>query len=120
MVKFICLFFLFKVVAVRYQVLNNEREPFNFEMIYSQYLKFCKKFSTALITERSVVLKAFQRIQELEIVVPIKKTNGNSHGKVPLEYQLYSFNLTDEQVSEGVKLNNELTTDLRQWATHTI
>ena len=85
-------------------------------MIYSQYLKFCKKNSTALITERSVVFKGFQRLQELEIIVPVKKSIGHGHGKFLMEYQLFNFNLTEEQATEGVKFNTELTTDIRQWS----
>lgn len=101
---------------MKHQTISYEREPFNFEMIYTQFLKFCKRNATNMITERSVVLKAFQRLQELEIIVPLKKSIGNSMGKVPLEYQLYNSNLTEEQVNEGVKLNKQLTTELQQWA----
>lgn len=104
------------VIAIKHQTINYEREPFNFEMIYTQFLKFLKRNATSMITERSVVLKAFQRLQELEIIVPLKKTIGNTMGKVPLEYQLYNFNLTEDQVKEGVELNKQLTTELKQWA----
>ncbi|KAK6640374.1 hypothetical protein RUM44_012067 [Polyplax serrata] len=104
------------VVAIKHHIVNYERESFNFEMIYAQYLKFCDKHSTTQVSERSVVLKGFQRLQELEIILPVKKTIENSLGKVPLEYRMYNFNLTEEQVSDGVKQNVDITTDLRQWA----
>lgn len=105
-----------QVIAIKHQTMNYEREPFNFEMIYTQFLKFLKRNATNMITERSVVLKTFQRLQELEIIVPLKKTLGNTIGKVPLEYQLYNFNLTEDQVKEGVESNKQLTTELKQWA----
>lgn len=43
-------------------------EPFNFEMIHNRYLKFAKqsKFSVKL-SERPVILKAFERIQVTEM-----------------------------------------------------
>lgn len=104
------------MVAIKHHIVNYERESFNFEMIYAQYLKFCDKHSTTQVSERSVVLKGFQRLQELEIILPVKKTIENSLGKVPLEYRMYNFNLTEEQVSDGVKQNVDITTDLRQWA----
>lgn len=85
-------------------------------MILTQYLKFVKSNASTLVSERAVVLKAFQRLQELELIVPVKKGVGNATGKVPLEYQLYSFSLTEEQVSDGVKLNKTLSADLAQWA----
>jgi len=39
-----------------------DQEPFNFEMIYDRYCKFALRNSTLLVTERQVIIKAFERI----------------------------------------------------------
>jgi len=39
-----------------------DKEPFNFEMIYTRYYKFASCNSSLLVTKRQVVIKAFERI----------------------------------------------------------
>lgn len=39
-----------------------DKEPFNFEMIYTRYCKFALCNSSLLVTKRQVVIKAFERI----------------------------------------------------------
>lgn len=84
-------------------------------MIYAHFLHFCKKNSHTLPTDRPVILKGYEKLSNLELIIPAKKSR-NILGKVFMEYQLFNLNLTDEQVNEGLKLNMELTKDLKDWA----
>lgn len=40
-----------------------DEEPFNFEMILNRYLKFVKQSNSVKLSERPVILKAYERIQ---------------------------------------------------------
>lgn len=40
-----------------------DEEPFNFEMILNRYFKFVKQSNSVKLSERPVILKAYERIQ---------------------------------------------------------
>lgn len=57
------LLLLLQVIAMSHQNEIFDGEPFNFEMIIGRYLKFANQNSAIQITQRPVVLKAFERIK---------------------------------------------------------
>ncbi|KAL1123639.1 hypothetical protein AAG570_002715, partial [Ranatra chinensis] len=99
------------VVAMKHQSEIYDCEPFNFEMITARYLKFATgHFSAVQITQRPVLLMAFERIKELEIILSV----GGSHSKK--EYQLYGLAVTGEQIDRAIASYPGLPTEVAQWA----
>lgn len=45
----------------QYEIFDGD--PFNFEMIVGRYLKFASQNSAIQVTQRPVILKAFERIK---------------------------------------------------------
>uniref|UniRef100_A0A1B6E7S1 Origin recognition complex subunit 4 n=1 Tax=Clastoptera arizonana TaxID=38151 RepID=A0A1B6E7S1_9HEMI len=102
------------VIAMSHQSEIYDDDPFNFEMIINRYLKFANQNSAVQIVHKPVIMKAFERIKDLEIIVPINRQTGG--GRVQKEYQLYNFLLTKEQIREAVQNFVGLPTDVSQWA----
>ncbi|XP_076032849.1 origin recognition complex subunit 4 [Oratosquilla oratoria] len=98
------------VVAMKHLVQIYEGEPFNFEMVLHEYLKFSQRKSSMQSFDRPVVLKAFDQLQCLEIVRPVDSA------KVQREYQLVKLLLTPSQIMEALSDLPGLPTDLQQWA----
>uniref|UniRef100_A0A1B6LXP6 Origin recognition complex subunit 4 n=1 Tax=Graphocephala atropunctata TaxID=36148 RepID=A0A1B6LXP6_9HEMI len=101
------------VIAMTHQMELYDDEPFNFEMILNRYLKFVKQSNSVKLSERPVVLKAFERLQALELIIPLSGMAGRSGLK---EYQMYNFLLTKSQVDSAVQSYVGLQTDIIQWA----
>ncbi|CAB3365642.1 Hypothetical predicted protein [Cloeon dipterum] len=103
----ICLVIAMKQLGEVYQ-----GDPVNFEMVYSRYLKFAKNHSSFEDCNRNTVIKAFEHLQALEIILPV-----TGHGaKTQSQYQLYHFQLSAQQVKSAVKRFEELPTEVQQWA----
>ncbi|KAG8251437.1 origin recognition complex subunit 4 [Homalodisca vitripennis] len=101
------------VIAMTHQMELYDDEPFNFEMILNRYLKFAKQSNSVKLSERPVVLKAFERLQALELIIPLSGMAGRSGLK---EYQMYNFLLTKSQVTSALQSYVGLQTDIVQWA----
>ena len=53
----------FQVVAMKHLTEVYEGEPFNFEMVYREYTKFCHRRSSMQSYERPVIFKAFDQLK---------------------------------------------------------
>ncbi|XP_063217744.1 origin recognition complex subunit 4 isoform X3 [Bacillus rossius redtenbacheri] len=88
-------------------------EPLNFEMVLHRYMKFVSQNPSAEMAQRPVLLKAFEHLQKLEVVVPL--VSGGR--EVLKEFQLHRFLATPDQVKRAVKMMDaRLPTDVQQWA----
>ena len=58
------------LIAVKHLVQIYEGEPFNFEMVYHEFVKFKRRKMPSLTDERSVVSKAWETLVSLELVQP--------------------------------------------------
>ncbi|KAF0312121.1 Origin recognition complex subunit 4 [Amphibalanus amphitrite] len=99
------------VVAMRHltQVYD---EPFNFEMVLREYGKFAGRKSTFQSFTRPVVMKAYENLQNLELIRPAD--GGASRGQK--EYQLFWLAATAQEVAAAVKRPGAVPTEVAQWA----
>ncbi|KAL3288660.1 hypothetical protein HHI36_003093 [Cryptolaemus montrouzieri] len=91
-------------------IYNNQ--PMNFEMILARYVKFANANSSIQSVQRPVIMKAFEHLQNLELISPIN--SGGS--KLQKEYQLFKLVATPRQIVDAVKLSSGLPTEVVQWA----
>ncbi|KAK8392638.1 hypothetical protein O3P69_014814 [Scylla paramamosain] len=98
------------VVAMKHLAEVYDGEPFNFEMVYREYLKFSLKSSMQSF-EKPVVFKAFDQLMGLELVRPVDQTC-----RVQREYELVQMMMTPSQVGEVLSQMSGLPTDLQRWA----
>lgn len=87
-------------------------QPMNFEMIFTRYVKFATAHSLLQSINRPVVMKAFEHIQNLELITFLNM--GSS--KLQKEYQLFNLAATNEQIKEALKGISGLSTEIVQWA----
>lgn len=101
------------VIAMKHHSEIYDRDPFNFEMILTRYNKFANASTTMQGIERSVVLKAYEHVKNLELIAPISNA---STSKVQKEYQLHRLLLTYGQIGQAVVKSQNLPTEVCQWA----
>ncbi|XP_058464740.1 origin recognition complex subunit 4 [Malaya genurostris] len=100
------------LIAMKHHSEIYDRDPFNFEMVLTRYNKFANSSSTMQGIERSVVLKSYEHIKNLELIVPVSGTAS----KVQKEYQLHRLLLTYGQINQAVMRSQNLPTEISQWA----
>ncbi|XP_063615546.1 origin recognition complex subunit 4-like [Penaeus indicus] len=100
------------IIAMKHLTVIYEGEPFNFEMVFHEYLKFSQRKSTMQSFERPVVFKAFDQLKCLELVRPVDNTRG-----IQREYQLVQMMITPLQVMDSLNQLPGIPTDVQQWAT---
>lgn len=103
------------VVAMKHLTTVYEGEPFNFEMVLREYMKFTQRKSTLQSFDRPVVFKAYDQLQCLELVRPV----DNSRGVQP-EYRLMQMMLPVTQISSALSQLSGVPTDLLQWSSSAI
>ncbi|XP_066596316.1 origin recognition complex subunit 4-like [Prorops nasuta] len=99
------------IIAMKHETEIYDGEPLNFESVFNRYIKFANENSSIQSVQRPVIMKAFEHIKNLEILVPVT----NTCSKVEKEYQCYKFLLTSEQVMDAVKSYPGLPTAVCQW-----
>lgn len=100
------------LIAMKHHSEIYDRDPFNFEMILTRYNKFANSSTTMQGIDRSVILKAYEHIKNLELIAPV----SGSASKVQKEYQLHRLLLTYGQISQAVGKTPNLPTEICQWA----
>jgi origin recognition complex subunit 4 len=104
------------LVAVRQISELSCGEPFNFEMVYSEYKKFAQRSQSMDVFSHSVALKAFDHLLALELLVPVSEPSvKQSHLR---EYTPVQLVLGTHQISQAVQDYPNCPTDLRRWATN--
>ena len=58
------------LIAVKHISEIYDNEPFNFEMVFHEYVKFRRRRLTSLTEERSVIFKCWEHLISLELIVP--------------------------------------------------
>nr|XP_022335108.1 origin recognition complex subunit 4-like isoform X2 [Crassostrea virginica] len=100
------------IIAMKHLTEIYEGEPFNFEMVYSEYSKFAQRKSSMQVFEKAVVLKAFEHLLHLELV----KTVDGAGSRVQKEYRLMQMLIHGSQITEALQKYPQCPTDVRQWA----
>ncbi|RVE53623.1 hypothetical protein evm_001764 [Chilo suppressalis] len=109
------------VIAMKHGMEIFDGQPMNFEMILHRYTKFSNANSSTQTVPRPVILKAFEHLQELEIVLPVKNSDSiynaadTTASRVQKEYKLYTLAVPIEDINEAVKNFKALPTDISHW-----
>ncbi|KAJ2938330.1 hypothetical protein O0L34_g13248 [Tuta absoluta] len=91
------------------QILDNQ--PVNFEMVLHRYNKFALSNSMQGAVPRALALKAFEHLQQLEILVPA----ATAHGTVHKEHRLHCLSVSPEAVRAAVRGARHLPTEIQHW-----
>jgi len=100
------------LVAVKHINEIYDNEPFNFEMVFHEYLKFKRRKCSMLTEERSVVAKSWENLQELELVR--LKAGERTRGQQQ-EYVLNTSHLPQDVVKKAVEKYVCCPTEVTQW-----
>ncbi|CAH0717010.1 unnamed protein product, partial [Brenthis ino] len=108
------------VIAMMHGMEIFDGQPMNFEMVLHRYTKFANTNSSTQTVPRPVVLKAFEHLQELEIIMPVKTTDSiyntdTTTSRVQKEYKLYTLALPIDDIREAVKGFKALPTEINHW-----
>lgn len=79
---------------------------------FTEYQKFINTKSTVQNTNKAIVMKAFQHLEMLELVLPLSKSLGN----VQYEFRLMQLLLDTSQMQDVIHKASTLPTDISQWA----
>ncbi|XP_075168437.1 origin recognition complex subunit 4 [Haematobia irritans] len=104
------------VIAIKHHSEIYDRDPFNFEIIFSRFHKFAKVSSTMQGIERPVALKAFEHLRKTELVLPLTATTC----KVQKEFEMHKLALTYAQINQAVQRYQALPTEVHQWSQSSI
>ncbi|XP_032525452.2 origin recognition complex subunit 4 isoform X2 [Danaus plexippus] len=105
------------VIAMMHAMEIFDGQPMNFEMVLHRYSKFANTHSSAQAVPRPVILKAFEHLHQLEIIVPIRTDGAGdaSTSRVQKEYKLYTLGIPVEDIKEAVKGFKALPTEISHW-----
>uniref|UniRef100_A0A336N2F7 Origin recognition complex subunit 4 n=1 Tax=Culicoides sonorensis TaxID=179676 RepID=A0A336N2F7_CULSO len=106
------------VIAMKHQTEIYDNDPFNFEMIFNRFQKFANASTTMQgMVEGNLVLKAFEHIKALELIVPVSNLATARQQKM---FQMHRFLLMPSQVKNAVNKYQNLPVDVSQWAMSSI
>jgi len=71
------------LIAIKHLTQIYDNEPFNFEMVYHEFVKFKRRKMQSLPDDRSVVTKSWENLVALELVHP-KGVRGHVHDQFSL------------------------------------
>ncbi|KAF6361935.1 origin recognition complex subunit 4 [Rhinolophus ferrumequinum] len=105
------------IIAMKHLNDIYEEEPFNFQMVYNEFQKFVQRKAHSVYNfEKPVVMKAFEHLQQLELIRPMERTSANAQR----EYQLMKLLLDNTQIMNALQKYPNCPTDVRQWATSSL
>lgn len=93
-------------------------ESANILIAYSaEFQKFIQRKAHSVYNfEKPVVMKAFEHLQQLELIKPMERSSVNSQR----EYQLVKLLLDNTQIMNALQKYSNCPTDVRQWATSSL
>uniref|UniRef100_A0A8C7J2F4 Origin recognition complex subunit 4 n=1 Tax=Oncorhynchus kisutch TaxID=8019 RepID=A0A8C7J2F4_ONCKI len=101
------------IIAMKHLNDIYEGEPFNFQMVHNEFKKFLQRKSHSIHNfDKPVVMKAFEHLQQLELI----KSMDSSTAKIQKEYQLMKLLLDHSQIMEALQKYPQCPTDVKQWA----
>ncbi|XP_012922989.1 origin recognition complex subunit 4 isoform X2 [Heterocephalus glaber] len=85
--------------------------------VVHEFQKFVQRKAHSIYNfEKPVVMKAFEHLQQLELIKPVERTSVNSQR----EYQLMKLLLDNTQIMNSLQKYPNCPTDVRQWATSSL
>jgi origin recognition complex subunit 4 len=103
------------LIAVKHITEIYDHEPFNFEMVYHEYVKFRRRRLTNLTEERSVIFKCWENLLGLEMIIP--KVSGEKCRSQQAEYILNVFHIPVSTLKKAVEKYPYCPTEVLQWLT---
>ncbi|CAL8389086.1 unnamed protein product [Boreogadus saida] len=104
------------VIAMKHLNDIYDGEPFNLQMVYNEFKRFLQRKSNSLYNfELPVVMKAFEHLQQLEVVRPVDAAAAVA-ARAQREYQLVRLMLDHSQIMEALQKYPQCPTDVKQWA----
>uniref|UniRef100_A0A8C6WUI7 Origin recognition complex subunit 4 n=1 Tax=Neogobius melanostomus TaxID=47308 RepID=A0A8C6WUI7_9GOBI len=101
------------IIAMKHLNDVYEGEPFNLQMVHNEFKKFLqRKSSTIYHFEPAVVMKAFEHLQQLELIRPLDSPGARTQR----EFQLMRLLLDTSQIMEALQKYPQCPTDVKQWA----
>jgi len=100
------------LIAVKHICDIYDNEPFNFEMVYHEYIKFKRRRFSTLPSERSVVFKCWENLLALELICQKAGDRGRNQ---QLEYLLNAFHLPSVVLKKSISKYPNCPTEVLQW-----
>ena len=97
------------LIAIKHILVIYDGQPFNFEMTYHEYDKFVTTKARRFKQDRTVVMKAWETLIELEIITPMDRGT-----KIQKEFKLHSLQVLPENI---LKALDGIPQDVKEWAT---
>ena len=101
------------LIAIKHIEHIYDNEPFNFEMVYHEFVKFKRRKYSTLPDERSVVTKSWENLVELELVSP--RGSGRSQGGIQEQFSLHTGQVPPTVLSQAVEKYPNCPTEVIQW-----
>lgn len=105
------------LIAIKHLGEIYDNEPFNFEMVYHEFIKFKRRKFSTLPEERSVVFKCWENLISLEFILP--KAGVRTQGQ-QLEYILNTFHLPSAVLSKSIEKYPNCPTEVLQWCSSSL
>ncbi|CAD0206590.1 unnamed protein product [Chrysodeixis includens] len=106
------------VIAMKHGMEIFDGEPMNFEMVLHRYTKFANSNSSTQTVPRAVILKAFEHLQELEVIMPARGQDHSTDAgatRAHKHYRLQALATPTHDVTEAVTKFKALPTEIRHW-----
>ncbi|XP_059162417.1 origin recognition complex subunit 4-like [Physella acuta] len=108
------------IIAMKHLTEIYEGEPFNFEMVYSEYLKFARRKTGMQVYEKAVVMKAFEHLQVLEFIRPHSGGANTGGFQILKEYKLMNLLVHPSQILDALQKYPGCPTEIKQWASQSV
>ena len=102
------------LIAIKHLTQIYDGEPFNFEMVYHEFVKFKRRKLSLLPEERSVLSKCWEQLLDLELVMAVQGGPGRSRG-LQDNFALHTGQVPAEVLESAVKDYPQCPTEVVQW-----
>jgi len=102
------------LIAIKHLTQIYDGEPFNFEMVYHEFVKFKRRKLSLLPEERSVLSKCWEQLLDLELVMAVQGGPGRGRG-LQDNFALHTGQVPAEVLDSAVKDYPQCPTEVVQW-----
>jgi origin recognition complex subunit 4 len=97
------------LIAIKHIQIIYDGQPFNFEMAYHEYDKFLTINANMRRQDRTVVMKAWETLIDLELITPVDRGS-----KIQKEFKLHSLQILPAVILKSL---DGIPQSVREWAT---
>ena len=103
------------LIAMKHLEEIYDGEPFNFEMMYHEYVKFKRRKFSTLPEDRSVISKCWENLLELELVAAKGSGTRGGGGGVQEQFSLHVSQLPPAVLKQALEKYPNCPTEVVQW-----